>query len=185
MQYTPRAHAHFKQRFHIDMKIFQPLNSCQRPRWNCFKANERVGNYANVTCWESMATYRCMIVNLFSPFPKRIVLSAQITLFHCKTISHWNILFHNENTTLGALARPLWATGPGTGHSGRWTGNIISSDDQSSILAPEAMTFQRRSYLSMHDNDCQLISQWKSTYFTWTTRTCRVFTGTTDAWTDL
>jgi len=43
-----------------------------------------------------------VIVNLLPQFPKWILFHfdmeppAEITLFHCKAISHWNILFYGE-----------------------------------------------------------------------------------------
>jgi len=88
----------FRLWFHVATKILQPLKLFQRPRWNNFRAIECVGNYANVTCWVRMA--RHVIVNLLCPFPENFLFHfkmkspAQIKLFHCKTISHWNILFH-------------------------------------------------------------------------------------------
>ena len=63
-----------------------------------FHSNRTCWNYANVTCWVRMA--RHVIVNLLRPFTARILSyfkvkpPAKIKLFYCKSISHWNILFH-------------------------------------------------------------------------------------------
>jgi len=71
--------------------------------WNYLRAIERLGNYANVTCWVCMA--RHVIVNLLRPFTDRILFHfkmeppAEIILFHCKTISRRNILFHAKITS--------------------------------------------------------------------------------------
>jgi len=86
----------FRQWFHVEMKIFQSLKLFHQPLWNYLWAIERVGNYANVTCWVYMA--RHVTVNLLRPFPFSMEPPADIKLYHCKTISHWNILFQNGTT---------------------------------------------------------------------------------------
>jgi len=97
---------HVKRCFHISATEVISATSY-------FKAIERVRNYANVTCWVRMA--RHVIVNLFRPFPKRILFHFKrepppdIKSFNCKTISHWNILFHAEIISFQHLSTTLHA----------------------------------------------------------------------------
>ena len=70
-------------------------------KWNNI---DRVGNYANVTCWVRMARHEWLgfLVLLAQRIVSNLKMEppAEMKLFHCRTISHWNTLFHAEIISL-------------------------------------------------------------------------------------
>ena len=102
--------------FLVGIKTFQLLKLFHRPRWNYFRAIERVGNYANVTCWVRIA--RHVIVNLLHPFTDRIWFHfkmeppAEIKLFYTSRRNYFILTWNRIFTDSGFMPRVIPGENP-------------------------------------------------------------------------